>query len=147
MPPTNQIVYLISVLTLYYLKYVDFGQIVLYTIWFVGGIGLAYLGYRMQDRAPVHGSNEEKRRFRIAYIMLGGVIGLATAFFGTVFLTVISINLGGPNFTKIIDEPWEIISLITTLTVLGAFAGYYLGKRNNFNKSKWMAKIDEKLGF
>ena len=48
---------------------------------------------------------------------------------------------------RIIDEPWEIISLITTLTVLGAFAGYYLGKRNNFTKPKWMAKIDEKFGF
>lgn len=40
----SQVVYLISVLTLYYLNYIDSGRLALYTIWFIGGISLAYLG-------------------------------------------------------------------------------------------------------
>ena len=93
----SQIIYLVSVLTLYFLRYLDFGRLVLYTIMVVGSIGLAYLGYRMQDNRPVPGSKEEKSRFKKAYIMLGGVIGLATAFFGTVFLTWSQLILADPT--------------------------------------------------
>jgi hypothetical protein len=139
----SQIVYLITIITLYYLRYVDFGRLVLYTVWFIGAIGLAYLGYRMQGKVPASGSKEEKSRFKKAYILLGGWIGLVLAFFGTVFLTFLSVRLGGPKFIRIINEPWEF----SVLVVLGAITGYCVGKRNNFEKPKWMDKIDEKFGF
>ena len=142
----SQIVYLVTILTLYYLRYIDFGRLVLYSVLFAGSIGLAYLGYRMQDNRPEPGSKEEKSRFKIGYILLGGLFGLATAFFGPVFLTVISVSLGGPNFMRIINEPLEIFFLVS-LTILGGVIGYYLGKRNGFRKPKWMTWIDDRLGF
>jgi hypothetical protein len=143
----SQIVYLVIVLTLYSYSYLDFGRLVLYTVMFFGSISTAYLGYRMQKNAPMIGLEGEKSRFKKAYIMFGGVIGLVLAFFGTVLLTFISVRLGGPNFMRIINEPWEFLVLASVLVVLGAVAGFFVGKRNNFEKPKWMAKIDEKFGF
>lgn len=143
----SQIVYLVIVLTLYSYSYLDFGRLVLYTVMVCGSISVAYLGYRMQKNVPVVGSKEEKSRFKKAYIMFGGVVGLVLAFFGTVLVTFISVRLGGPNFMRIINEPWEFFVYVTVLIVLCAVVGFFIGKRNNFEKPKWMAKIDEKFGF
>ena len=114
---------------------------------FVGSIGLAYLGYKMPDRLPELGTEEERKRFRIFYILTGGVAGFAASFFGPVIATLISIQLGGPNFLRLIDEPSEIGGLIGSLTVVGIILGYFIGKHNNFEKPKWMTKIDERYGF
>jgi membrane protein YqaA with SNARE-associated domain len=143
-----QIVYLVSVLTLYYFGLVDFGRLVLYSIMFVGSIGLCYLAYKVQGKKqPISGSKEDKERYKRAYVLIGGVTGLFLSFFGTVFLTFISIRLGGPNFIRMINGPWEFFLLATVLIVSGSVIGYYLGKRNNFGKPKWMDKIDERFGF
>ena len=115
-------------------------------MWFFGGVALAYLGYRMQDRVPSSGSPEEKKRLRIAYPMLGGTIGLATGFFGPVILTVISVNSGGHNFIRNASAT-DFISIMITSTVIGALLGYYIGKRNNFRKPQWISQMDERLGF
>jgi DNA-binding transcriptional ArsR family regulator len=90
----SQVVYLISVLTLYYLNYIDSGRLALYIIWFIGGISLAYLGYRVQDRTPAPGSKEEKRELRIAYLLLGGMIGLAHCIFGPTIIILFNSILG-----------------------------------------------------
>lgn len=142
----SQVVYFVSALALYYLNYIDLGRLVEYTMWFFGGVALAYLGYRMQDRVPMSGSEEEKRRLRIAYPMLGGTIGLAAGFFGPVLVSVVSFNLGGPNFLRTTDAV-EAISFMMLSVAVGAVLGYYVGKRNNFTKPKWMTAVDERFGF
>lgn len=144
----SQVIYFVSALALYYLNYIDFGRLVEYTMWFFGGVALAYLGYRMQDRQPMSGSDEEKKRLKIAYTMLGGVAGLAIAFFGTPILSVYSVSVGGPNLLRLIDSYiFEYVTLLAIASILGGFAGYGIGKRNKFNKPKWMRQTDEKFGF
>ncbi len=93
------------------------------------------------------GSDVEKSRLKKAYIMSGGLAGLVIAFFGTAFLTFISVRLAGPNFMRILNETWEVLVLASVLVVLGSVAGYFAGKRNKFEKPKWITKIDEKFGF
>lgn len=143
----SQIVFLATIITIFYLGYIDLGRLVLYSVWFFGSIGLAYLGYRMQDNRPESGSKEEKSRLRTGYIMLGGVFGLATAFFGTTFLTIISISIGGPNFLRMVNKPLDFFFLVLCLTTVGAVIGYYLGKRNGFRKPRWAIWLDERYGF
>ena len=142
----SQVIYFLSALTLFYLHYYDFGRLVEYTMWFFGGVILAFLGYRMQDRAPAPGSQQEKRNLRIAYPLAGGTLGLAAGFFGPVLATVISINLGGPNFLRTADALEAILFMVLSM-VAGAVLGYFVGKRNNFCKPKWMTSMDERFGF
>jgi DNA-binding transcriptional ArsR family regulator len=143
----SQIVYLVTVLTFYYLSYIDFSRLVMSAVMFLGSIGIAYLGYTMPDRTPEPGSEEERKKFKKFYPLAGGFVGLVTAFFGTVIATLVSLRLGGPNFLKIIDGPFEIVTYIGGLTVVGAILGYIIGKHNGFEKPKWMTKTDEKFGF
>jgi DNA-binding transcriptional ArsR family regulator len=143
----SQIVFLAIVITVFYLGFIDFGRLVLYSVWFFGSIGLAYLGYRMQENRPASGSKEEKSRLRLGYVMLGGFCGLAFAFFGTTFLTIISISFGGPNFLRMVNKPQDFSFLVLCLTSAGAIIGYYLGKRNGFKKPRWAVWLDERYGF
>jgi hypothetical protein len=69
---------------------------------FVGGIGLAYLGYTMPDRNPIPSSEEERKKFQKVYPIAGGLVGLVAGFFGPVVATFISAWSGGPNFLRII---------------------------------------------
>ena len=48
-----QVVYLISVLVVFVLGYIDFWRLTLYTIWFIGGLILVALGYRVQKGSLV----------------------------------------------------------------------------------------------
>lgn len=129
-----QIVYLISVLTLYYFGFVDSGRLVLYSILFVGSIGLCYLAYRAQGKKqPIPGSKEEKKRLKISYIIVGGMLGLATGFFGPISVILIVHYLGGPNLARVGgDSGYLWISLLVIGLVVGAIAAYWLGKRRNF---------------
>ena len=81
----SQIIFLISTLTVYYLNYVDFGRFVLYTLFFIGGVGLAYLGYRVQN-GKLMLVKDEKKRVKMAFMTIGGMIGLVTAFLGPIML-------------------------------------------------------------
>ena len=102
--------------------------------------------YMLSDKG--HGSAEEKKRLKIAYTMLGGVAGLAITFFGTPILSVYSVSVGGPNLLRLIDSYiFEYVTLLAIASILGGFAGYGIGKRNKFNKPKWMRQTDEKFGF
>ncbi|MGD6808114.1 MAG: winged helix-turn-helix domain-containing protein [Candidatus Bathyarchaeia archaeon] len=143
----SQLVYLAVVLTLYFSNVIDFSRLILYSIMFVGSIGLAYLGYTMPDRTPTQGSEEERKKFKKFYPVAGGLAGLVAGFFGPVIATFVSLGLGGPNFLRIINEPVEVFALITSPIIIGAIVGYVVGKHNNFEKPKWMTKIDEKYGF
>ena len=142
----SQVVYLISVLTLYSLRYIDLGQLVLYTIWFAGSIALAYLGYRLQDKALLPGIREEKN-YKIGYIVLGGVIGFAVTFFGTLIVSFLSVFLGGPDLVRLTDSyVSEYISILAIMTILGGFAGYFIGKKQSFKQPKWGKWLEDHYG-
>ena len=140
----SQIVYLIAVLTLYYINFLDFGEVITRTILFVGTIFLAYLGYRLQSKPASHRTKEEMEKFKIAYVMLGGVIGMALAFIGTPLLSYLSVSSGGPNYLKLIDNyVFEYVTILFASVVLGSVSGYYFGKRNCFHQPKWGKWLEE----
>ena len=143
----SQIIILITVLALHSIGYIDFARTLQSVIAAISGIALAYFGYRMQNTKPEPGSNQEKSRMRIGYTLGGAWLGLVAGFFGTALLSILSVNLGGPNILRLIDEPLEIFLVLAVPAVLGGIGGYYLGKRNGFRKPKWMTRVDEKLGF
>jgi threonine/homoserine/homoserine lactone efflux protein len=140
----TQVVYLTVVLTLYQIKYLDIGQVATYTIWFIGSIFLAYLGYRLQNKRPLQSSEQIKERFKFGYILLGGIIGMVIAFFGTPLLSYLSVSSGGPNFLKLIDNyVLEYVTILFASVVLGSISGYYFGKRNCFQQPKWGKWLEE----
>lgn len=143
----SQVIILISILALHSFGYIDLAGAVQSSIGAISGVALAYFGYRMQRTAPKPGSKEEKSRMKKAYPVGGAWLGVATSFIGTIFLSILSIRLGGPNFFRIIDNTLGFIFVFVVSPIVGGIGGYYLGKRNGFRKPKWMTWIDEKLGF
>jgi DNA-binding transcriptional ArsR family regulator len=142
----GQVIYFASALTLYSLEYLNVGNLVTFTIWFFGGLVLAYLGYRMQDKPLMLGSEDERRRFMIVYPMAGATVGLLVCFLGPVIVSTVSFGLGGPNLiAKAHIE--DALLIITVAVALGAVLGYWMGRITDFRKPKWMIKSDEKFGF
>jgi threonine/homoserine/homoserine lactone efflux protein/DNA-binding transcriptional ArsR family regulator len=143
----SQVIILVSVLTLHFLGCIDFAETVQSVIWAISAIAIAYFGYRMQRNMPEPGSSREKSRMRIGYTVGGAWLGLVISFFGTILLSALSVRLGGPNILRLVDNAFEIIAVLAVPTVFGGIAGYYLGKRQDFRKPKWMTWIDDRLGF
>jgi len=92
----------------------------------------------VQDRTPAPGSKEEKRKLRIAYLVLGGMIGLLIAFFGPTIIILLTRFLGGPDLAHAEGggELWTFIIVIGP--IIGAIAGYFIGKRKDFTMPIWM---------
>jgi DNA-binding transcriptional ArsR family regulator len=135
-----QLFYLLSSFTLYYLNYLDFGRFVIYTILFNGSIGLSYFGYRAQIKnQPAPGSNEEKRRSRNAYMIVGGVIGLVSGFLGPIFFILLFHRfLSGSILSGLLNSGELWISLMVTGPLVGIIIGYYVGRRKKFAKPRWV---------
>lgn len=132
----SQIIFLISTLTVYYLNYVDFGRFVLYTLFFIGGVGLAYLGYRVQN-GKLMLVKDEKKRVKMAFMTIGGMIGLVTAFLGPIIVIVLARYAGGIDLAH--AEGGELwVFLIIIGLIFGAIAGYYKAKRRDFTLPSWM---------
>ena len=140
-----QLFYLISSISLYYLNYLDFGRLVIYTILFIGSIGLSYFGYKAQIKnQPISGSNEEKKRTRNAYMIVGGVIGLVSGFFGPIFFILLFHRLlSGPILSGLLNSGELWISLMVIGPFVGTIIGYYVGRRKKFAKPKWVKWIED----
>lgn len=143
----SQIMILVAVLTLHAFGYMDLAGAVRSVIAAVSGVALAYFGYRMTRTVPIPGSSKEKKRMKIGYMLGGAWLGFAAGFFGTILLSMLSAQLGGPNILRLIDSAPKFALVIGIPTVLGTVGGYYLGKRNDFRKPKWATWLDEKFGF
>ena len=139
----SQVALLISILTLYFLRYVDFARLLQSVIGSVGGIFLAFFGYRMQHTMPAPGSEKMKSRMKKAYTFGGAWLWFVIAFFGV----GITIGLFFRPFLTYFWSTWYLIFSLIAAPILGAYWGYWVGKKNGFNKPKWMTQIDEKLGF
>jgi len=144
----SQVIILISVVAMHTLSYIDFARAVQGVIASISGTAIAYFGYRMQRARPEPISGEGSLRFKIAYTAGGAWLGLVFGFFGFPILSWLLEHLGGPKLLGFVDTPFEfVIFIIVGPTILGGIAGYYVGRRNGFNKPKWMTWIDNKLGF
>jgi hypothetical protein len=139
----GQVALLISMLTLYSLKIIDFARLVQGIIGFVTGMFLAFFGYRMQHTMPALGSDAMKSRMRKAYIFGGAWLWFATAFFGVGLI----LGLFFRPLLRYFWSDWYMVFMLIIAPSLGAYWGYWVGKRNGFNKPKWMTWIDEKTGF
>jgi hypothetical protein len=107
------------------------------------GMFLAFFGYRMQMTMPAPGSDKMKEHMRKAYPLGGAWLGFALAFFVVgIFLAMFA----RPLLRYFWSEGYFVFMLIIA-PGLGAVWGYWVGKRNGFNKPKWMVWIDEKTGF
>ncbi len=126
-----QVVYLISVLTLYYIRYIDYGKLTIYTLWFTGGIILAYLGYRVQNGSILL-IKDNKKRVKLVYTTIGVISGIIIAFFAPIALILIARVFGEPNlaYAQYGGEIW--ISLFLVLPIVGAIVSYQIGKRKGF---------------
>ncbi|MFA5366248.1 MAG: hypothetical protein WC325_13790 [Candidatus Bathyarchaeia archaeon] len=140
-----QLVYLFSSITLYSLNYLDLGRFVIYTILFIGSIGLSYFGYRAQIKnQPLPGSNEEKKRSRNAYIIVGCVTGLVSGFFGpTFFILLFQRFLSKSILYGLLNSGELWISFMVIGPLAGTIIGYYIGKRNKFAKPKWVTWMED----
>lgn len=139
----GQVAILTSFIIFYYLGTVDIARLTEVSISFVMGMFLAFFGYRMQMTMPAPGSDKMKERMRKAYPLGGAWLGFALAFFVVgIFLAMFA----RPLLRYFWSEGYFVFMLIIA-PGLGAVWGYWVGKRNGFNKPKWMVWIDEKTGF
>ena len=139
----GQVAILASVIILYYLGIVDVERLTQASISFAMGIFLAIFGYRMQVTMPAPGSDKMKQRLRIAYLLGGACVGFVVASLGVgIVLTLLARPL-----LRYFWSDWYFVFAITIAPSFGALWGYWVGKRNDFNKPKWMQWIDEKTGF
>jgi hypothetical protein len=145
----SQVVYLVTVITLYNFSLLNLGIVISSAVWVVGAILLAYLGYKLQSKPkPQVGSNEERKKFQVLYIGLGAVIGVVIAFFGTPIISYISVVLGGSNLLRLIDYHIpEYVTILFLSTLIGGFLGYNLGKRNCFQQPKWGKWLEEHFNY
>ena len=126
----GQVVILTSFLIYYFLGVIDTVMLTQVSISFVMGIFLAFFGYRMMVTTPPAGSDKMKQRMRIVYPLGGATIALIIAFFvAPLFLAVFFRHLLSYYLTD-----WNFILVITIPPALGAYWGYWVGKRNGFNK-------------
>jgi hypothetical protein len=140
------VIFLVSVLVLHFLGYMDFARTVLYVIAAASSIALSYFGYRMQLSRPGLGSKEEKSRMKVGYVLGGAWVGLVIGFFAPILLILLCRFLGGPDIARMEGggELWILMLVIGS--IVGGIAGYQFGKRRGFQKPKWAVWLDEHLG-
>ncbi|MCW4023683.1 MAG: ArsR family transcriptional regulator [Candidatus Bathyarchaeota archaeon] len=139
----GQSVLFASFIVLYLLGSIDYTRLIQASVNCAVGLPLSYFGYKMMINPPPLGSDRMKKRMRTAYPLGGAWLGFAFAFFvaGIVLATfarhLLSFFWTGEYF----------VFMLVVAPMLGAVWGYWVGKRNGFNKPKWMVWLDEKTGF
>ena len=143
-----QVVYFITILTLYHFGYVDGYRVLTTTSGVIIGTIALYFGYRMQRTIPASGSREEKGRIRIGYILGGIFLTLLTAFFGVGVLFRVISDLSGNPFSPgnpLYDTLWSRWYMFFSMLIapaIGGIVGYHLGKKRGFQKPKWAVWLD-----
>lgn len=139
----GQVLILTSFIVFYFLGMVDIVRLTQVSISFVMGLFLAFFGYRMMVTTPPLGSDKMKQRMRKAYPLGGAWLGFAVSFF---VVGIVLALFARPLLRYFWTEEYWVFMLVIA-PALGAVWGYWVGKRNGFNKPKWMVWIDEKTGF
>jgi hypothetical protein len=139
----GQVVILASFVVSYFLGLVDVMGLVQACIACVVFLPMSYFGYKSMVNPPPIGSDRMKKRMRIVYPFGGAILAFNLAFLG------VGLVLG--TFARPLlryfwtTEYW--VFMVCIAPVLGAVWGYWVGKRNGFNKPKWAVWLDEKAGF
>ncbi|MGD6850677.1 MAG: DUF7347 domain-containing protein [Candidatus Bathyarchaeia archaeon] len=139
----GQVVLLASFVVFYFLGSIDYVRLIQACIGCAIWLPMSYFGYRMMVNPPPPGSERMKKRMRIAYPLGGAVLIFDLAFFGVALVLA--------TFAR----PWlryfwsaeYFVFMVVVAPALGAVWGYWMGKRNGFNKPKWAVWLDEKTGF
>jgi len=103
---------------------------------------MSYFGYKMMVNPPPLGSDRMKKRMRIAYPLGGAWLGWAVAFFFVLLSAVFAKAL----LRYLMTDTYFVFTFLVA-PAIGCLWGYWVGKRNGFNKPKWMVWLDEKAGF
>ncbi len=137
-------VILFAVVAIYYsLGLVDVTRLTEAIVGFVTGMFLAFFGYKMMINVPATGSDRMKKRMKIVYPLGGAWVGFALGFF---LIPLLLATFSRPLLRYYLTD-WFFVLMLTVPPVLGAYWGYWMGKRNGFNKPKWAVWLDEKTGF
>ena len=139
----GQIVLLASFVVFYYLGSIDATRLIQACIGCAIWLPMSYFGYKMMVNPPPLGSDRMKKRMRMAYPLGGAWLGFAVSFFVVAIILVVFAR-------PLLRYFWTVEYFFFMLVVapaLGAVWGYWVGKRNGFNKPKWMVWMDEKAGF
>lgn len=139
----GQVVFLASFVVLHFLGLVDSIQLIEAAMSFPFGVLMSYFGYKMMVNPPPLGSDRMKKRMRIAYPLGGAWLGFALAFFMVGLLLAM---FARPLLRYFWTDEYFVFTVVVA-PVLGGVWGYWVGKRNGFNKPKWMVWLDEKTGF
>jgi hypothetical protein len=132
----TQIILVTVVWAQYFTGYVDLAATAQRSVVSVAYAGLAYVGYKAFSKRSEIDLTREQSKFKTGYIVGGALLGAWVAFFGTLLLI------------RYLDSGWFGIEILWAFHItLGGIGGYYLGKRNGFEKPRWMIWTDEKLGF
>ena len=139
----SQGIILSSIVIYYFLGVVDITRLTQAIIGFVLGIFLSIFGYRMMVTTPAPGSDKLKRRMQIAYPLGGALVGFAVAF----FIMPLFLAIAFRPLLRFYMSDLNFLLALTIPPIIGSYWGYWVGKRNGFNKPKRMVWIDEKTGF
>ncbi len=139
----GQVVILASFAGFYSLGLVDVVQFTEAFISFAIALPLSYFGYKMMVNPPPLGSDRMKKRMRIAYPLCGGWLGFALAFF---VVGLVLATFARPLLVYFWTAEYFVFMVVVAPAV-GGVCGYWVGKRNGFNKPKWAVWLDEKAGF
>ena len=143
----SQVVFLIIILTFYFLGELEFYRVMTATSGVIIGTVALYFGYRAQRTMPEAGSKEMKSRMKKVYPAGGALLGLVIAFFGVGVLFRVLQDLSGiPLLHAVFWSNWYLAFAFIAAPVIGGVAGYYFGRKRGFQKPKWAVWLDEHLG-
>ncbi|MCW3998956.1 MAG: hypothetical protein NWE93_01800 [Candidatus Bathyarchaeota archaeon] len=139
----GQVVILASFVVLYFLGYVTSMRLIQACIACAMFLPMSYFGYRSMVNPPPPGSDRMKKRMRIVYPFGGAILAFDIAFLG---VGLVVATFARPMLRYFWTTEYWVFMLVVA-PALGAAWGYWMGKRNGFNKPKWAVWIDEKTGF
>jgi DNA-binding transcriptional ArsR family regulator len=150
----SQAAYFAVALVFFFLGYIDLYRLTTATIAVIMGTILVYFMWKMRwDTYPSQGSPQMQRRIKIAYVAGGISGGILLAFLGGgVLLHLISdiqgipFTVGNPLYHLFWSTPYLIFSMIIA-PILGAYIGYYAGKKRGFEQPKWAIWLNTHIGY
>jgi hypothetical protein len=136
------VVLLASFVVFYLLGSIDYTRLIQACIGCAIWLPMSYVGYKMMVNPPPLGSDRMKKRMRIAYPLGGAWLGCAVAF----LLVLVSAVFARVLLRYFLTDTYFLFTFLVA-PAIGCVWGYWMGKRNGFNKPKWAVWIDEKAGF
>ncbi len=138
----GQVVILISILCLYFLRFMNFLALFQGLITVAVGMTLTYFANRAQGIRLPHGSDKERLLMRTTYTMIGAWAGGMITFFGGGLLIVgLAKFLNKSSLLTGIWGSWFLVIAFVVAPLTGGISGYLLGKRRGFQKIELIKRL------